>query len=105
MNEGNPKWYRSPQPGPDLNARSATRPAGTRSTQNCDLLPVLAYLSDHKADTLDRVVKRWSEFAEKHTRRIAQFLLAAGNAGIEAATNIVVRESQPDHAALRVCWR
>jgi predicted RND superfamily exporter protein len=56
-------------------------------------MPIIAYLSDHKAATLERVVKVASEFSQKHSTPERQFLLAAGSSGIEAATNIVVRES------------
>jgi hypothetical protein len=56
-------------------------------------MPVIAYLSDHKAETLNRVVAAASEFAEKHNDKDRQFLLAAGSAGIEAATNIVVEQA------------
>jgi hypothetical protein len=34
--------------------------------QNCDLLTVYAYLKDHKADTLDSVVKVVEGFAARH---------------------------------------
>jgi predicted RND superfamily exporter protein len=56
-------------------------------------MPVIAYLADHKADTLDRVVAAAAEFAETHGDKDREFLLAAGSAGIEAATNIVVRKA------------
>ncbi len=56
-------------------------------------MPVIAYLSDHKAETLDRVLKVAEDFAEKHSTKDRQFLLAAGSSGIEAATNIVVKEA------------
>jgi predicted RND superfamily exporter protein len=52
--------------------------------------PVIAFLSDHKAETLTRVVKTVEAFAAKHNTAERQFLLAAGNSGIEAATNIAV---------------
>lgn len=60
---------------------------------DCSMLPVAAYLSDHKADTLERVVRTVSDFrkAEPHTN--VEILMAAGNAGIEAATNDVVRRA------------
>ena len=54
----------------------------------------IAYLADHKADTLDarrrtsRALRRDAQHA-----RIEQFLLAAGIAGIDAATNIVVKQA------------
>ena len=56
-------------------------------------MPVIAYLSDHKAETLDRIVAAAAAFAEAHSDKDRQFLLAAGSAGIEAATNIVVAQA------------
>jgi predicted RND superfamily exporter protein len=56
-------------------------------------MPVIAYLTDHRAETLDRVVAEAKRFADEHSQGDRQFLLAAGNAGIEAATNIVVRNA------------
>lgn len=55
--------------------------------------PVIAFLTDHRAETLDQVVKVVKEFAEKHNTAERKFMLAAGNAGIEAATNESVSEA------------
>jgi predicted RND superfamily exporter protein len=60
---------------------------------DCSVMPVIAYLSDHRAETLDRVVETSAQFATLHSTPERQFLLAAGSAGIEAATNIVVRKA------------
>ena len=58
----------------------------------CSVMPVIAYLADHKAETLDRVVGRRARRSRaQHDDKDRTFLLAAGTAGIEAATNIVVR--------------
>jgi predicted RND superfamily exporter protein len=56
-------------------------------------MPVIAYLADHKADTLNRVVKAAADFSQQHDEKDRAFLLAAGSAGIEAATNIVVEHA------------
>jgi predicted RND superfamily exporter protein len=55
-----------------------------------NVAPVIAFLADHKAETLDRVVKAVEAFALEHNTKDRKFLLAAGNSGIEAATNISV---------------
>ncbi len=55
--------------------------------------PVIAFLADHKAETLDRVVKVVETFAAEHNTAERKFLLAAGNSGIEAATNIAVAKA------------
>jgi len=54
---------------------------------------VYAYLKDHKADTLTSVVNVVEAFAARHDTDQVRFLNAAGNAGIEAATNIVVKKA------------
>ncbi|SEI51457.1 RND family transporter [Pseudomonas sp. NFACC07-1] len=60
---------------------------------DCSVVPVIAYLSDHKAATLDRVLKTSESFAAEHNGELRQFLPVAGSAGIAAVTNIVVREA------------
>jgi predicted RND superfamily exporter protein len=50
-------------------------------------------LRDHKADSLSRVVTHVEAFAKDNDTADVKFLLAAGSAGIEAATNIVVKDA------------
>lgn len=93
--EGNPKWMTIhvnerllyPQVANAINWNSdfLNRP--------CSMAPVLAYLNDHKAETLNRVEVAASDFAAKHSTDDREFLLAAGSAGIAAATNIAVEEA------------
>ena len=92
MNEGSLKWYEIPRSQSSLNA-VVTRAPRELFNQNCDLLSVYVYLSDHKADTLERVVEVVEGFAARHDSDEIKFLSAAGNAGIEAATNIVVKRA------------
>jgi predicted RND superfamily exporter protein len=66
------------------------------ANQDRTVAPVLAFLKDHKAETLDAVVKAVESFAVDHNQPGRQFLLAAGTAGIEAATNIVVKKANRD---------
>ncbi|CAI8999567.1 efflux RND transporter permease subunit [Pseudomonas sp. IT-P218] len=92
MNEGSMTWYEIPRNQGLLNA-IITRAPRELFNQNCDLLTVYVYLKDHKADTLTSVVQTVERFAATHNTDQIQFLNAAGNAGIEAATNIVVKRS------------
>ncbi len=91
--EGSPKWLTLSRNQEVLNY--AAQQAITRNPDlfnvDCSVTPVVAYLSDHKAETLARVVRVSEEFARSNGR--GKFLLAAGNAGMEAATHIVVREA------------
>ncbi|MCK9987895.1 MAG: uncharacterized protein AzoDbin1_04367 [Azoarcus sp.] len=92
MNEGSLKWFEIPRSQDMLNA-IITRAPRELFNQNCDLTTVYVYLKDHKADTLTSVVNTVEAFAAQHGSDEIRFLNAAGNAGIEAATNIVVRKA------------
>lgn len=95
MNEGSVKWYDISRSQDMLNA-IITRAPRELFNQNCDLLTVYVYLKDHKADTLTSVVNTVEAFAAEHNTKDIRFLSAAGNAGIEAATNIVVKKANTE---------
>jgi predicted RND superfamily exporter protein len=90
--EGSPKWM-------SLSRNPSLRAAAVEQVQAddpelvdpaCRTLSVVAYLTDHRADTLARVVDAGEAFAAAHGAPQRRFRLAAGSAGIEAATNQVV---------------
>lgn len=93
--EGNPKLNSIQRNQDVLNyaAQQASVNSAELFNTDCSLMPVIAYLKDHKAQTLDSVVAIADSFARANSTPQRQFLLAAGTAGIEAATNIVVREA------------
>jgi predicted RND superfamily exporter protein len=66
----------------------------------CSMVPVLVFLQDHKAQTLSTVVQAVEQFAAANNDENIRFELAAGNAGIDAATNIVIKHSEPLMLAL-----
>lgn len=90
MNEGGMPWYDIPRNQDTINFIVNQAPRELFNV-NCDFLAVYAYLTDHKADTLTTVVQAVTDFAAKNNSTEATFLPAAGNAGIDAATNIVVK--------------
>ncbi len=92
LNEGNPKWYEMLPSQDMINTVTANAPRGLYNDA-CSLLTLYVYLSDHKAETLARVTGHVEDFAAKHDSEDAKFLLAAGSAGIEAATNVVVKDA------------
>ncbi|MGB0747643.1 MAG: efflux RND transporter permease subunit [Magnetospiraceae bacterium] len=92
MNEGSLKWFDIPRSQNMLNA-IITRAPRELFNQNCDLLTIYTYLKDHKADTLTSVVNTVEAFSAEFGTENIRFLNAAGNAGIEAATNIVVKKA------------
>ena len=93
--EGNPKMNSIQRNQDMLNyaAQQASVNAPELFNSDCSVMPVIAYLKDHKAETLDAVLAIADQFARQNSTPQHQFLLAAGSAGIEAATNIVVRDA------------
>ncbi|MAG67448.1 efflux RND transporter permease subunit [Pseudomonas abyssi] len=92
-NEGNLKWQTLSRNQDNLNNAISRAPSGMFNSA-CSLAPVMIFLDDHKAETLQRATAAVEEFAAEHNTDDMQFLLAAGNAGIEAATNVVIEASQ-----------
>jgi uncharacterized protein len=92
MNEGSLLWFEIPRAQAMINAIVSRAPR-EMFNQNCDLLSVYVFLKDHKADTLSAVVQTIDAFAAKNDSAEVKFLQAAGNSGIEAATNIVVKKA------------
>jgi len=92
LNEGNPKWYEFLPNQDMLNTVTAGAPRGLYDDA-CSLLTLYVYLRDHKAQTLAGVVDHVEAFARANDTADVKFMLAAGSAGIEAATNIVVKDA------------
>lgn len=92
LNEGSLKWETLSRNQDVLNS-SIARADGLYNN-DCSLAPVLIFLEDHKAATLKRVTAEVEAFAAQYNREGLQFLLASGNAGIEAATNEVIATSE-----------
>ncbi|MFM0670090.1 efflux RND transporter permease subunit [Paraburkholderia sediminicola] len=93
--EGSPKWLtvnRDPFVSGDAFSNVVVAmPELTNADRT--VAPLLVFLSDHKAETLTRVVHVVNDFAAVHDTPDRHFLLAAGSAGIDAATNIVVEQA------------
>ncbi|ULU24163.1 efflux RND transporter permease subunit [Dyella terrae] len=93
--EGDPRWMtlsRDPYITTEaLNDAYVANPELVNGARS--VAPVIAFLVDHKADTLERLVKTVEVFAATHDGGGRVFLLAAGGAGIEAATNRAVEKA------------
>jgi predicted RND superfamily exporter protein len=92
--EGSPKWttiHRS------LNTRAGVNVIWGLSQDfingDMSVMPVVAFLADHKAETLERLLKVVEDFAAAHDSDTVRFLPVAGSAGIAAVTNIVVEKA------------
>ncbi|MGJ8674794.1 MAG: efflux RND transporter permease subunit [Pseudoalteromonas sp.] len=95
MNEGSLKWYGLNRNQFMTNASVSRTPPGLIN-QDCSMVPILIFLDDHKADTLDAVVAKVQAFKQKYDSGDVEFLLAAGNAGVEAVTNMVIEDAQTE---------
>lgn len=93
LNEGNWNWFEISRNQTIINASIREAPAGLINT-DCSLTPVLVFLEDHKAETLQTVVAAVEKYASENSNEEHNFLLAAGNAGVEAATNEVISKAK-----------
>jgi predicted RND superfamily exporter protein len=108
-NEGNLKWY---ELIPNAAALGGVQTRAPRElfNQGCSFLSLYVYLKDHKAETLTTVVNTVGAFAAKNSTQDERFMLAAGSAGIAAATNIVVKQAMHEMlwwvygAVVVLCW-
>ena len=111
MNEGNPKWHTLSRNRYILNNSLQSVPSNLINT-DCSMAPILIFLNDHKAETLHEVIRVAEGFAAEYNNDdldlelaasdsgYIRFVLAAGNAGIESVTNIVISKAQYQMLAL-----
>ena len=94
-NEGYPKWQTLPRKTATL--VQSTGPIETGSgllNADCSVMPVLIFTTDHRAETIDRIVAAVTAYAEIHETEAIRFRLATGNLGVMAATNDLVRDAE-----------
>jgi hypothetical protein len=94
-NEGSLKWRIIPR-DPQVLAQAVSPVETATGLLNNDgsVIPVMIYLRDHKAETIQRVVSAVKNFRAEHGTDRARFQLATGNVGVMAATNEVVSAAQ-----------
>ena len=92
-NEGSLKWATITRNQRALNSTFSQVPEQLMNTE-CSLSPVIAFLADHKAGTLKRVLAAVEAFAADNDSDAIRFVPAAGSAGIEAATNQEIERSR-----------
>ena len=94
--EGQPRWLTLSRDQAVLNFAAQQAVTRNRELFSVDgaLMPVVAELEDHRSETLDRVVAAAAAFAREHDEPGRRFLLAAGSAGLEAASQAAVRQAR-----------
>lgn len=93
-NEGHPSW-RVLSRNPAILAQSVT-PIDTATgllNTDCSAMQVLIFTEDHDGATIAHLVNEIKAFREAHHSEHLDFLLAAGNLGVMAATNEAVDEA------------
>lgn len=94
-NEGSLKWRVLPRNQPMLAQSVSPVETATGLLNNeGSVIPVMIYLKDHKAETIQRVIAAVKDFRAAHGSERARFQLATGNVGVMAATNEVVSAAQ-----------
>jgi len=93
--EGSLKWRVLPRNPQALSqAASPIETATGLLNRDASVMPVMIFLSDHKAETLRAVTTAVTAFSTARPSDKAKFLLASGNAGVMAATNEVVQAAE-----------
>jgi uncharacterized protein len=94
-NEGNPKWRALSRNQQTLVQSIARVPTSSGLlNRDCSVMPIIVFLEDHKAETINRVVDKVKETAAEFNRDNLTFKLASGPVGVMAATNEAVEEAQ-----------
>ncbi len=93
FNEGNPRWNTLSRRQRAIDGGLQNVPPGLMN-RDCSLAMVVLFLDDHKANTIDAVVGAVQTFQKEYGNEQVHFALAAGNAGVEAATNQEIAVAQ-----------
>lgn len=94
LNDGHLKWYSVPRNQKAIFSNVQGLPEGVFYNSDCDLGLIYIALDDHKSATLRTVVDEVKAFTSENNNEDVRILLAAGNAGIAAATNEEIERSQ-----------
>lgn len=90
--EGSPKWRVLPRNQDALSQLVAPIPSALGlSNPDCSAMPVLIFTTDHRAETIQRVVDATQAFDKENGHGGLRFRLASGNVGVMAATNEEIR--------------
>jgi hypothetical protein len=95
FNEGNLKWQTLPRNTSSLvQASSRVETSTGLLNSNCSVMPIVAFIEDHKATTINHVLGSIQQFAKEEGTDTLKFKLASGPVGVMAATNESVSEAQ-----------
>ena len=94
-NEGALKWRVLPRNQSVLVQSVAYVPTSSGLlNEDCSVMPVMMFTTDHKAETINRIVAEVKAFNREFGTEKVQFKLATSNVGVIAATNEAVSAAQ-----------
>lgn len=94
-NEGNPKWRVLPRNQQTMVQAISRIPTSSGLLNgDCSVMPVIMFMEDHKAETINRVVDAVKQFRQEYETNDLKFKLASGPVGVMAAKNEAVKAAQ-----------
>ncbi len=86
--EGSLKWRNLPRDERQLvQAQNYIETSTGLLNRDCSVMPVMLFLSDHRAETIERVVASVKDYRIKEPTEGVTYRLATGNVGVMAAQN------------------
>lgn len=93
--EGHPRFYEIPRSQFAIGGAMRNMELGLKLFDSkCSAMPIRVFTRDHKAETLAAIVDLTKAFRAENDVEQIEILLAAGNAGVMAATNEAVQEAR-----------
>ncbi len=94
-NEGSLKWRNIPRNQQQMVQAQAYLETSTGLfNRDCSVMPVMMFTTDHRAETIERVVAEVKKWRTANPTPKAKFRLATGNVGVMAATNEEVKAKE-----------
>ncbi len=94
-NEGSLNWRVIPKNSSLLAQSVAYVPTSSGLlNSDCSVMPIMIFTTDHRAETITRIIDSINAFKENNANDLVDFRLATGNVGVMAATNEEVSSAQ-----------
>jgi len=94
-NEGNLKWRELSRNQHVMVQSVAYVPTSSGLlNRDCSVMPVLIFTEDHKAETIERIIRAVKLYRDRYAHDQVRYQLASNNVGVMAATNEAVDAAQ-----------
>ncbi len=94
-NEGDPRWrVLSRNPQVLVQSVALVETSSGLLNSDCTVMPVYLFTLDHKAETIERIIRAVKENAAQLATDKVKFVLAGNNVGVMAASNEAVEAAQ-----------